>query len=80
MSPRPSNSEENAGPNWFWRLCELWGVSWPGQDRVAKPRELAPRCSACHNPTTKDAQAGQWRCPYHPDAPLLTEPTGPVNS
>lgn len=80
MADRPSERAPQGGPNWFWRLCELWGVSWPGQDAVAPPHVEPPRCAACHNPTRKDARSGQWHCPYHPDAALLTEPTGPKPS
>ncbi|MFZ4738693.1 MAG: hypothetical protein ACOYM9_22245 [Bradymonadia bacterium] len=65
-------SEE--GPNWFWRLAELSGVTWPGR-RVAKgpPPPKPPRCSACRNPTRRDPVSESWRCPYHPQASVLEE-------
>jgi hypothetical protein len=67
-------AESDSGPNWFWRLCELWGVTWPGHAKVKGTQTgPAPRCSACRNPTVRDVRAGVWRCPYHPDAPLLDE-------
>ena len=64
------------GPNWFWRLAELWGVTWPGHAQRKAEQVAAPRCGACHNATTREPGTGEWRCPYHPQAPLLTEPSG----
>lgn len=68
-----SRSEGHEGPNWFWRLCELWGVTWPGHARAKAVSGPAPRCSACHNPTVRDKATGAWRCPYHPDAAHLSD-------
>lgn len=64
-------AESDDGPNWFWRLCELWGVTWPGHARVKVARGPAPRCGACHNPAKLDEKSGAWKCPYHPDATLI---------
>lgn len=67
-------ADPEEGPNWFWRLCELWGITWPGHAKVkAAPTGPAPLCSACHNPTKLDRQTGKWRCTWHPDAPTLSE-------